>query len=236
VQPVPEQPAVHERQPSLPKQHDHFRKHNTACYDVFQKYPCGVVGDCESRKVFAVRAVLRKYPFTSVGDCVATKLAENPMRFVKWKKVRHLTVVTDTRVLRPNTLWNQPHKREELDVSARRVRMMQLHRSMCELEVAKEASRLQVRRMRERHDARVAVCKRRVLSLGRQWEWDMYEMVQPEFGIWERWCMRDAANRGDYEEALEEYEALHLSLNPPKGSRRRRRMSQAKKNPVPHED
>jgi hypothetical protein len=217
----------------MPKLHDRLRNHNTARCDVFTKYPYGAVGDCESRKAFKVCAVLRKYPFTRVGDLVAARLA-NPIRFVKWKKVRNLTVVTDHQVLRnnPNTIWNQPHKRKELDVSARRVRMMQLHRSLIELEVAKAASRLQVRRMREKHDAQVAAFKRRVLRQGRQWEWDMYELVQPSFGNWERWRMADAANRGDYEEALEEYEALQLSFNPPKASRRRRK-SQAKKNPVP---
>jgi hypothetical protein len=232
VQTTAEQP-VHERQLPCPKLHDRFRKHNTTRCDVLEKYPYGVVSDCESRKVFAVCAVLRKYPFTSVGDCVAARLAY-PMRFVRWKKVRNLTVVTDAQVLRnnPNTLWNQTHKRKELDVSARRVRMMQLHRSLIELEVAKAASRLQVRRTRELHDVHVAAFKRRVLSLGRQWEWDMYELVQPSFGNWERWRMVDAANRGDYEEALEEYEALQLSFNPPKGSRRRR-VSTAKTNPVP---
>jgi hypothetical protein len=220
----------------MPKLHDRLRKHNTARCDVHAKYPYGAIGDCESRKLFKVCAVLRKYPFTHVGDLVAARLAD-PMRFVRWKKVTNLTVVTDHQVLRnnPNTLWNQTHKRKELDVSARRVRMMQLHHSLCDLQKAKAASKLKVQRMKPQHDAQVAAFKRKVLSLGRQWEWDMDELV-PSFDVLEMLRMKDAANRGDYEEALEEYEALHLSFNPPKGSRRRRNSSSAKTNPVPHED
>jgi hypothetical protein len=187
--------------------------------------------------VVEVCAVLRKYPLASVvGDCVVARLTHT--RVVRWKKVRNLTVVTDHRVLRnnPNTLWNQTHKRKELNVSARRVRMMQVHRSLRELENWKIVSQLRVRHMEKLHYANVAAFKRRWLSQGRQWEWCMEELVQPSYDKLQKSLLAVATCQGKYEDAVEEYQALRRSLRPPKVRRRHRRKkksSSAKKNPVP---
>jgi hypothetical protein len=160
--------------------------------------------------------VLMKYPFLPLAALLShKKRIKVKLRFTKWKKAPGLKVVADRSWIErhPLKIWEQDHKRMELEMANRRVRVMGLRSRLEVLDGKMVISRQQLHVVNCAHYSALTELNKgyspmslKVLKM---------ERTMPTYDLYGRCRSIHSELQGEYEATLEQYQYLIRNLDVP---------------------